>query len=280
MTILRTPVRLTEGLPMKRSRSALFGALVAACFAAAAGAALAATTNIGLTGGLQVPSPVTIKPETYDFGVHVEGFNETNLSTLARESTADISVALNAGVYDNFEVGLERTIRSGSDLRDDQMTVQMKYRLPVETFNLSLGTVFATGGRDYHSAYVVGGWKAIYGGVGLNFGGSRLQELTLTSIRRFGTAKFGGYKLQRVIRDGSDAYIGEPEEFFAMIGADFKLSDYFNLIMDFNGDRFAAGFRITMKDFNLDVAFVGQSETDALLGRDSQHYMAGAGVRF
>ena len=241
---------------------------------------MGAPSLIGLTGGLTVPSPVSIRPENYEFAIHAEGLKERNDSTKAEDTTLDLSMKLNAGVYDNFEIGLEKKMRSASDRRDDQMTVQMKYRLPVETFNLSLGTVLATSGRDYSSAYVVGGWKALYGGVGLNFGGQRLEELTLTQIRRFGTAKFGGYRLKRGIRHGSDSYIGEPEEFFAMFGADFRLSDYFNLIMDFNGDRFAAGFRLHLKDFNFDLAYVGQSETEALLDRDTMNFLFGAGVRF
>ena len=265
---------------MRTRRTLVLNIGVAALLVLFSQPVLAAPSLIGLTGGLTVPSPVTIKPETYETAVHVEGFKETNASTNARETTADISVKLNAGVYDNLEVGLEKNMRSASDMRDDQVTFQAKYRLPVETFNLSLGTVLSTGGVDYSSAYLVGGWKVLYGGVGLNFGGQRLEELTLTQIRRFGTAKFGGYRLKRGIRNGSDTYIGEPEEFFAMFGADFRLSNYFNLIMDFNGDRFAAGFRLQMKDFNFDVAYVGQSETEALLARDTQHFIVGGGVRF
>lgn len=241
---------------------------------------LAAPSGIGLTGGLQVPSPITLKPETYEVGVTVEGFRERNLSTSAVETTADIGLKINVGIYDNLEMGLEKTIRSSSDLRDDDATVQFKYRLPVESFNLSVGTVFSTGGIDYSSAYVVGGWKALYMGVGLNFGGSRLEEITLNTIRRFGTAKFGGYNLRHVTTLAGETFIGEPEEFFAIVGADFKLSDYFSMLMDFNGDRFAAGFRFRLKDFNVDLAYVGQSETDALLDRDSMNFQFGAGVRF
>ena len=265
---------------MRTRRTLVLSVGMAALLVLVTSSVFAAPSLIGLTGGLTVPSPKTLKPETYETSVHVEGYKELNRSTNAEETTADISVKLNAGVYDNLEVGLEKLMRSASDMRDDQVTCQIKYRLPVETFNLSMGTVFSTGGVDYSSAYLVGGWKVLYGGVGLNFGGQRLEELTLTQVRRFGTAKFGGYRLKRGIRNGSDTYIGEPEEFFAMFGADFRLSDYFNLIMDFNGDRFAAGFRLQMKDFNFDVAYVGSSETEALLGRDTQNFIVGGGVRF
>jgi len=239
-----------------------------------------APSAIGATGGLLIPSPVTLTPETYEFGLHVEGFQETNMSTRDRSMAADISMKLNFGVYDNFEMGIEKMARSNSDVRDDQLYVQFKYRLPAETFNLSVGAALATGGRDYHSAYVVGGWKALYAGVGLNFGGRRLEELTLSTIRSFGTAKFGGYAISRVNRNGTETFVGAPEEFFALFGVDFNLSNYVDLLMDYDGDRFAAGFRINVKDLNFDLAYVSQAEIDSLFERATQHWQVGAGLQF
>jgi hypothetical protein len=251
-------------------------------FIAATAAPLAATPSMaGPTGGFLIPDTQTLRPEVYNIGVHGESFREVNRSTAENDTSYDIGFKLNAGVYDNLEIGMEQTIRSSSDYRNDELTLNIKYRLPVETFNLSLGGTFATGGEDYHSAYLIGGWKALYGGFGFNFGGDRLRELNTSTIARFGTAKFGGYNLRRIVQtSGSDTYIGEPDEFFALVGVNFKISEYFNLLMDFNGDRFAAGFRVALKDFNIDVAYIGQSEVDSLLDRVSDNVVVGAGLCF
>ena len=241
----------------------------------------AAPSVYGSSGGLLVPSPDTLRPEVYNLGVHGESFRELNRSTGSQTTSYDIGFKLNTGVYDNLEIGLEQTIRSDSDYRNDEMNLNFKYRLPVETFNLSVGGNFATGGRDYHSTYFIGGWKALYGGFGFNWGGDRLRELNTSTISRFGTAKFGGYRLRRQVNtSGSDTYIGEPDPFFALIGVNFKVSEYLNLLMDYNGDRFAAGFRIGLKDFTIDVAYVGQSDIDSVLDRDSENVLVGAGLCF
>ena len=246
------------------------------------GAPLAAAPSMaGPTGGFLVPDTQTLRPEIYNVAVHGESFRELNRSTSQRETSFDIGFKLNAGVYDNLEIGIEQTIRSDSDYRDDELTFNIKYRLPVETFNLSVGGTFATGGQDYHSTYFIGGWKALYGGFGFNFGGDRLRELNTSTIARFGTAKFGGYKLTRIENiSGSDTYIGEPDDFFALVGVNFKVSEYFNLLMDYNGDRFAAGFRVALKDFNIDIAYIGQSDVDSLLDRTTENVVVGAGICF
>ena len=250
-------------------------------FASIAGPLGAAPSIAGPTGGFLVPDTQTLRPEVYNIAVHGESFQEVNRSTGQRETSYDIGFNLNAGVYDNLEIGIEQTIRSESDYRDDELNFNIKYRLPVETFNLSVGGTFATGGQDYHSTYFIGGWKAFYGGFGFNFGGDRLRELNTSTIAQFGTAKFGGYNLRRITNtSGSDTYIGEPDDFFALVGVNFKISDYFNLMMDYNGDRFAAGFRVALKDFNIDVAYVGQSDIDSLLDRSTDNVIVGAGICF
>jgi len=240
-----------------------------------------APSMAGSTGGFLIPSPQTLRPEVYNIAVHGESLKELNHSTGDQDTSFDIGFKLNAGVYDNLEIGFEQTIRSDSDYRDDEFRLNLKYRLPVETFNLSVGGTFATGGRDYHSMYLIGGWKVLYGGFGFNFGGDTLHEINTSTIARFGTAKFGGYRLKRQINSsGSDTYTGSPDDFFPLIGVNFKLSEYFNLLMDFNGDRFAAGFRASLKDFNIDVAYVGQSEIDSLLDRSSENLSIGMGLCF
>lgn len=259
----------------------LFMVLTLIYLSAIAAPLIAAPSMAGPTGGFLIPDTQTLRPEVYNLAVHGESFREINRSTDAQTTSYDIGFKLNAGVYDNLEIGIEQTIRSSSDYRNDELNFNIKYRLPVETFNLSIGGTFATGGEDYHSAFVIGGWKALYGGFGFNFGGDPLRELNTSSIARFGTAKFGGYNLRRTsVSGGSDTYTGSPDDFFALIGVNFKLSEAFNLLMDFNGDRFAAGFRVALKDFNIDVAYVGQSEMDSMLDRSSENFVLGAGLCF
>lgn len=234
----------------------------------------------GLSGGLTVPDPNTLAPERYEIAFSTEMFDERNASTLQMDTTADLSFKLNVGVYDNLEMGIERTSRMETSQQDESITVQAKYRFPVDTFNVSAGVVMPAGGPDFTSLYFVTGWKVVHLGFGFNFGGLELAQVNSTQFNAPGSAKFGGYTLRRKVVSGSDQFVGYPDRFFGLFGANFKLSDSWSLLFDYNGDRFSGGMRFLFKDMHVDLAYVGQSEYDSLLERQSLNMQLSAGLRF
>ncbi len=258
----------------------ILGLCIVLAAVATVGGVRAAPSGSGLTGGLLVPDPTTLAPEQYEVGLSSEIFREVNPSTLQEETTADLSYKVNFGVYDNLEMGIERTVRLVSNLRDEDLTIQAKYRLPLDSFNVSAGLVLATREYDYSSFFVIAGWKVLHFGFGFNFGGTKLEEIATETLRTFGTAKFGGYTLRTVERNGETYIEGEPDEVFGLFGAEFRLSDYFDLALDYDGDRFAAGVRFRLKDVDIGVAYVGQRELDALLNRRTRHVQLVSGIRF
>ncbi len=254
--------------------------IVAAVCILISSAAYAIPSGSGLSGGLMIPDTSTLAPERYEIAFTTELFDEMNPSTNQIDTTADMSFKLNVGVYDNLEMGIERKTRLETANQDESITIQAKYRFPIDTFNVSAGVVVPAGGPDYTSLFFMAGWKAIHLGFGFNFGGLQLAQVDTNTFNSPGMAKFGGYTLRRSVTPGSDEFIGNPDTFFGLLGANFQLSDSWSLLFDYNGDRFSGGMRFLFKDMHVDLAYVGQSEYDSLLDRKSMNFQLGAGMRF
>jgi hypothetical protein len=238
-------------------------------------------SGLGSTGALTVPDPETLPREEYTLEVYTELFDETNINTGDRTNTGDITFVANAGIYDNMELGIRRTARQNSPLANESFQITAKYRFPVDTYNLTLGGVLATSSPDWSSVYLVGGWKSLYLGFGYNFGGKRIREVTRSRLGQVGFASFGGYSV-RTARDarGQEVVTGQPDTVFGLFGLNMKLSETLSALADFDGDRFSGGVRFRIKDFNLDLAYITQREKDTLLGRTSQNFQLGAGMKF
>ncbi len=238
-------------------------------------------SGLGSSGGLNVPDPETLPKEEYQLQLYAEFFDETNLNTGALANTADLSFVVNAGIYDDLELGLKRTARQNSPLANESFQLTGKYRFPVDTYNITLGTSIATSTPDWSSVYLTAGWKSLWFGFGYNFGGKRLREVTRSRLGQVGTSSFGGYSVRSARNSqGQEVITGQPDSVFGLFGLNVKLSENLRALADFDGDRFSGGVRFNIKDVNLDLAYVSQKEKDSLLGRTSQNFQFGAGVHF
>ena len=241
----------------------------------------AGASGLGSSGALTVPDPETLPREEYQLQIYAELFDETNLNTGALANTADVTFVANAGIYDNFELGIRQVARQNSPLANESFQLTTKYRFPVDTYNITLGGVLATSAPDWSSIYLTAGWKSLWFGFGVNVGGRDIREVTRNNLNQVGFASFGGYNVRtgRNAR-GEQVVTGHPDRVFGLFGLNVKLSDSLRALADFDGDRFSGGVRFNIKDFNLDVAYVSQREKDTLLGRSTQNVQVGAGVRF
>jgi hypothetical protein len=237
-------------------------------------ASSARASALGSSGALTVPDPETLPREEYQLQIYGELFDETNLNTGALANTADVTFVANAGIYDNFELGVRQVARQNSPLANESFQLTGKYRFPVDTYNITLGGVLATSAPDWSSVYLTAGWKSLWFGFGINVGGRDIREVTRNNLSQVGFASFGGYNVRtgRNAR-GEQVVTGHPDR-------NVKLSESLRALADFDGDRFSGGVRFNMKDFNLDVAYVSQREKDTLLGRNTQNVQVGAGVKF
>jgi len=230
---------------------------------------------LGPTGGLNTPNPLTLAPEKTEVAIHLEGINEYSPQTLATETVFDLSPKVLVGVYDFLELGVEQTVRVNSGFKNESCTINMKYRFPLDSFNVAVGALIATGTADWSTGYVVMGWKVLYGGFGVNFGGRSFREITEDQFVNVGTAKMGGYNLRRALRDGTDVFTGEPDSFFGIVGLDYKLAEHLEFLADFDGDRFSAGIRLPFHSWGFDAAYVSQRANDTLFSRNTQHWRIG-----
>lgn len=238
-------------------------------------------SSLGSSGGLNVPDPETLPREEYTLELYGELFDETNLNTGDLTNTADLTFVANAGIYDNLELGIRREARQNSPLANESFQITGKYRFPVDTYNITLGGVLATSAPDWSSLYLVAGWKSLYMGFGYNFGGKRIREVTRSRLAQVGFASFGGYNVRTARNQRNEEVItGHPDTVFGLFGLNMKLSETLSALADYDGDRFSGGVRFQIKDFALDLAYVSQKEKDTLLGRTSQNFQLGAGVKF
>lgn len=233
----------------------------------------------GPTGGLTIPNPWTLPPDRSEIAVSVEGFDAVSPNNLAVQTSYDFSTRLNAGVYDNFEIGVEKTYRLRNTGRSESVYLSGKVRFPVDTFNFAFGVMAPTSGPDFSTAYLVGGWRALWGGVGFNFGGKSFRELNTSRFINVGVAKFGGYRLrrERIAGRTGDVFSGDADNFYGVFGFQYDLGRDFRVLGDFDGDRVSAGFRFSLKDLTLDAAYVTQKEADSLFARDTLNFLFSIG---
>ncbi len=261
------------------SRRAL-GCLAAAILATAP-VSSAAASALGSSGGLSVPDPETLRREEYQLEVYGELFDETNLSTGAAANTVDATFVYNFGVYDNLELGVRRVARMNSSLSPESFQITGKYRFPVDTYNVTVGTVISTSGPDWSSVYLMAGWKALWFGFGYNFGGQSIREFTRSRLASVGTATFGGYSVRNAKNSrGETTVTGAPDPVFGLFGLNLKLSEHLSALADFDGDRFTGGVRLTVKDVHVDLGYASQKEKHNLFERTSQNFQMGLGVQF
>ncbi|MBI3891563.1 MAG: hypothetical protein HY303_08545 [Candidatus Wallbacteria bacterium] len=243
--------------------------------------ATASPSQAGPTGGLTIPDPMTLEPERTEVAVTAESFDQLT-SNLDVKTSFDFSTKVNAGVYHNLELGVEKTFREKTTFRDQPYWFSGKMRFPVDTFNVAVGLLAPISGPDATSVYTVAGWKSIWGGFGINFGGKKFRQLTQTQLINAGVAKFGGFSLIRGTTPGLNGatFTGEVDTFFGLIGFNYRVSRNMAILGDFDGDRFAGGFRFNIKELVLDAAYVGQKEIDTLFSRNTQNVMVTVSHRF
>lgn len=237
--------------------------------------ALAHPSSLGPSGGLTIPNTKTLPPERTQVALHVESLREFSPHRLAVETVADLSPKVLVGVYEHLELGLEQTVRVNSGFKNESVAINGKYRFPYDTFDVAVGFLAPTSSADWTSAYVVMGFKVLWGGFGVNFGGRRFREITQDRFTNVGTAKLGGYNLRRAVRNGTDVFTGEPDSFFGLVGLDYKVAEHFELLADYNGDRFSAGVRLPYHSWGLDLAYITQRANDTLFSRETQHVRVG-----
>ena len=237
--------------------------------------AVAHPSALGPSGGLTIPNTKTLPPERTQVAVHAEMLREFSPQRLAVETVADLSPKVLVGVYEHLELGIEQTLRVNSGFKNESVTINGKYRFPFDTFDVAVGLLVPTSTADWTSAYVVMGFKVLWGGFGVNFGGRRFREITQDRFVNVGTAKLGGYNLRREVRNGTDVFTGEPDTFFGLVGLDYKVAEHFELLADYNGDRFSAGIRLPYHSWGFDAAYITQKANDSLFSRETQHVRVG-----
>ncbi|MBI2944220.1 MAG: hypothetical protein HYY25_08470 [Candidatus Wallbacteria bacterium] len=241
----------------------------------------AAPSQIGPTGGLTIPDPMTLEPERTEVGITLESYDQLT-ANFDVDTSYDFSGKVNVGVYHNLELGVEKTFRQKTTFRDQPYWFSGKMRFPVDTFNVAVGLLAPISGPDASSFYSVVGWKSIWGGFGVNFGGKKFRELTTSQLTQAGISKFGGFNLQRITVPGrtGTVFTGEADTFFGLLGVNYRVSRNMSILGDFDGDRFSGGFRFNIKELILDAAYVGQKEIDSLFSRNTQNVMVTLSHRF
>lgn len=243
---------------------------------------LAAVPSLtGPTGGLTIPNPMTLEPERTEVALGLTTFDALT-SNLDVKTSWDLATRVNVGVYHNLELGFQKTFAQETDFRDPAYFVSGKMRFPVDTFNVAVGVVAPITGPDASSLYTVLGWKALWGGFGVNFGGKKFKELTLNQLITAGISNYGGFNLRRTTIPGRTGtfYTGEADTYFGLLGFDYKVSRNMSILGDYDGDRFAGGFRFRIKELYLDTAYIGQKESDTLFSRQTQNVLVSVAHRF
>ena len=232
-------------------------------------------SSLGPTGGMTIPNTKTVPPDRTEVGLTLEGVREFSHTQLAVETIVDLSPKVTVGVYEHLELGVEETLRINSSLQNESVTINGKYRFPFDTFDIAVGFLAPTSGVDWTSVYTVAGFKVLWAGFGVNFGGRSFRELTLDNFINVGTAKLGGYQLKREIRNGTDAFTGAPDQFYGLVGLDYKAAEHLEILADYNGDRFSAGLRFPYHSWGFTTGYVSQRANDTLFSRDTQHWQLG-----
>jgi hypothetical protein len=212
-------------------------------------------------------------------------FDERDSSTLQYELGARHIGAFNAGVTSNIECGAFFEYFTGSTARRERLYWTFKYGIETGAFPLALSFVVPSSKIDYSSALVSAGWNAFYFGIGTNYGGRKLEELSFTTVNNFGTAMFGGYRLRSVlanrnVQTSQSLVEGKPDPFFAFAGGQVPLGKNVHFLYDYNGDRFSSGFRFSIDASTFEVNYVSNGDYDTLFGRKQSNIIASAQYRF
>jgi hypothetical protein len=184
----------------------------------------AATSLMGPTGLLNVPSPQTVDKGFLEAGLHITHYSFGSYNGDGNR----YSFKANFGIDKNAEIGFEKTIDDGNYMSNPGLTITGKvaYNLG-ENLKFAAGGIFDSDSNDYSSAYCLLGSNFAFFGFGVNFGG---HEGTLNH------AAFGGYNF--------DA--GRPEDAFFLAGAEFKLNKA-SFTIGYNGDRISLGLRAPLE---------------------------------
>ncbi|MFW5781691.1 MAG: hypothetical protein ACOCWO_00205 [Candidatus Muiribacteriaceae bacterium] len=174
----------------------------------------------GPTGFLNVPSPQTVEPNTFEGGAHFSSYSfggNTNYNIW--------SIKGNVGVAENIEVGFEKTSDSGTLIRDPGMRINAKGAWGLNNdIKFATGIIVDTTSGNGSSVYGVFGADVAFFGMGFNFGAD--------SGLPFSTAPMGGYDLTDI----------EPDKVFFLAGAKFEFGDSGSLSVSYNGDAVGIGF--------------------------------------
>lgn len=217
---------------------------VAAFTLLAALPALADPCIVGPTGLFYVPSPKSVEQGHFGGGLYFDQY------TLKREQNNNQTRSNLSGIYgvtDNMEVGFDKSFDSMDYSFDPGLTVNMKYVFPdSKVVKVATGAVIETDNNAYSSAYILAGAEVAYFGLGFNFGGHPNYPMNLS--------KFGAYNFEK----------RRPEIFYFLAGAEFDMK-IAKMLIEYNSDAFAAGFRVPMQDgLNLNLGFRTESDGDRL----------------
>jgi len=174
----------------------------------------------GPTGFLNVPSPETLEPNTFEGGVHYQSYGfggNTNYNI--------VSIKGNVGISENVEVGIEKTTDSGTLSRDPGMVINAKAKWSIsDDINMAGGVIVDTTSGNYSSVYGLVGADIAFFGMGFNFGGEKGLP--------YSTARMGGYDLTDIA----------PDKVFFLAGAKFQFGESGALTVSYNGDAVGLGF--------------------------------------
>lgn len=198
-----------------------------------------ATSIMGPTGVINVPSPKIVDKGFFEGGIHYWRYSFDTY----KGSGGLISYKANFGLSDNVEVGFEKSINTDAYLEDPGITVNLKASFNIgENLGFAGGFIFDSDSNDYSSAYFVVGAPMAFFGFGFNFGGHE---------NVFNHAAFGGY----------DFSSNRPDEVFFLAGAEFKIN-FASFLIGYNGDYISLGLRapIENQQATIDVAWMSDSD--------------------
>ncbi|MBI3039413.1 hypothetical protein HYY75_10265 [bacterium] len=215
----------------------------------------------GNSGALLVPSPGVMEPGKSAVAVHAIPFElyDINDRQFPDDNYFDTSVKLVYGVFEGFELGIDKTFTNQDRYNIPEPTyVNAKYQVPG---NITLGGSFCTdAGSGYSSAWVSAGVPVIWGGVGTNFGTGNFK-FTYNGWDKLARGKYGGYNYKY------DRAEGWADPLFFMVGGLIPITNYTNFMYDFNGDRFSLGFRFSyQKIVHFDASYISDGDYERLPG--------------
>ncbi|PCJ18697.1 MAG: hypothetical protein COB02_09685 [Candidatus Cloacimonadota bacterium] len=242
-------------------------------------------TRLGLTGSILTPSPFTREVEEGSLSYTLNTYDIKDQSTKVFDRASNHDISFSAGVMENVEFAITQQYFTGGAKLRNRTLYSLKLAIPSDSIPMAFSFVAPGTRRDYSSALATFGWKSFYIGGGTNFGGRRLTQLSFIDLDSFGTAAFGGYRLQRVLANRNlqpnlvDVE-GRPDEVFGFAGGQVNLGKNVQFLFDYNGDIFASGFRLSLDTSTLQLSYVSTGDYDDLFGRKQDNLLASAQYRF